>query len=55
VRNTLNITLNQLQFEREKVKECNEKLKKKVKEIFKTILDNTEEGNIQTKVNIVKI
>jgi hypothetical protein len=55
VSDTLKITINQVQVERDEVKQCTGRIEKWVEEVFKTIPENAEGGNIPMKEKIEKI
>jgi len=55
VKRTLELTINQVHFERDKVKQCTRRMEQQVEEVYKTIPDITQEGNIPTEENIEKI
>jgi hypothetical protein len=55
VNNTLEITLNQVKFERDETKKCTGRIEKQVEEVFKTISDSAQGENIPTEDKIEKI
>jgi hypothetical protein len=50
--NTLEMTLNQVNFERDETKKHDGRIEKRVEEVFKTIPDSVEGDNIPTKEKI---
>jgi hypothetical protein len=55
VKNTLDLTIDQVEFKRDTVKHRTERLEKKLEEVFKTILDNMQRENIHAEEKIEKI
>jgi hypothetical protein len=55
VKRTLELTINQVQFERDTVKNLTGRIEQQVEKVFKTITDNMQEMNIQIEEKIEKI